>query len=78
LTGRANGFEQSTGWPTPSIIENQSFSDFDHRTSFAPKQPQRNTTNASRSNENAAKSTNLIDILPLIPVWLQFRVGIIR
>jgi hypothetical protein len=42
------------------------------------KQPERNTTNASKSNENAVKSTNLIDILPLIPVWLQFRVGIIR
>jgi hypothetical protein len=28
----------------------------------------------SKSNKNAAKSTKLIDILPLITVWLQVRV----
>src|SRR6202011_2030378 len=28
----------------------------------------------TRPNENAAKSTNLIDMLPLITVWLQVRV----
>jgi hypothetical protein len=37
----------------------------------APTKAQRTRSN---SNEKTAKSTNLIDILPLITVWLQVRV----
>jgi hypothetical protein len=38
------------------------------------KQPHQNATNAIEIEQNAAKSTKLIDILPLITVWLQVRV----
>jgi len=38
------------------------------------KQPDRNATDANETNKNTAKSTKLIDILPLITVWLQVRV----
>jgi hypothetical protein len=38
------------------------------------KRPRQNATNAIKSNENTAKSTNLIDVLPLIAVGLQLRV----
>jgi hypothetical protein len=40
------------------------------RTRNAPTKAQRTRSN---SNEKTAKSTNLIDILPLITVWLQVR-----
>jgi hypothetical protein len=38
------------------------------------KQPRQNATNAIEIEQNAAKSTKLIDILPLITDWLQVRV----
>jgi hypothetical protein len=41
------------------------------RTISHQKRPRQNATNA---NENTAKSTNLVDILPLITVWLQAQV----
>jgi hypothetical protein len=41
------------------------------RTRNAPTKAQRTRSN---SNEKTAKSTNLIDIPPLITVWLQVRV----
>jgi hypothetical protein len=49
----------------------------DDRDSTAPvlhqKQREQNATNAINPNENAAKSTKAIDILPLITVWLLVR-----
>jgi hypothetical protein len=41
------------------------------RTRNNPNKPKRTR---SKSNENQVKSTKLIDILPLITVWLQVRV----
>jgi hypothetical protein len=38
------------------------------------KQPHQNATNAIEIEKSAAKSTKLIDILPLVPVWLQVQV----
>jgi hypothetical protein len=46
-----------------------------NRTSFAPENDA-NRTQRTRSKhiENSAKSTDAIDLLPLITVWLQVRV----
>jgi hypothetical protein len=45
-----------------------------NRTSFAPETTSSKRNERNRTHTTAVKSTKLIDILPLITVWLQARI----